>query len=115
MSLRTLSSQTNSSRATPAGAQVYCDELIELHERYAPLIDLAQNPCIIGLQTTEEPGIHFVNENGDEWDEPEAWEFALSTVDERTVTLIFVHGDTGDELFFTYDLSHQKKLTACMG
>lgn len=106
--LVSLESQTNSCRAVPAYALVDPSELNPMIEWAGKIIQSTKDTMpwdeharIHSLKLSTLPLCEFRSADGNEW-EGSRWEQIVTDVSSDGATLIFVHSDTGDELFFEY-------------
>lgn len=103
MSKIIITSSTNSSHDVPFGAEVNTQELQALINQYLPITDASREILSVDISTL--PDYRFVDDDeGDDWENNEAsrWEQILTKVGKSSVSLVFVHSKSGDELFFEY-------------
>ncbi len=98
-----LAPKTNSSSPIPAFAQVSPEELEQLHETYADLIDWNRTPAVDYIAVRASPSIYFLDENEKDWEsDDDHWEESGIKISRDRVTILFIHTENGHELFFDF-------------
>lgn len=100
--LITLGSQTNSNNHVPVGAQVNPKELDALIDKVSLAINWSLLPSAKAVKLDECPLCYFVDEEGEDWEWDEPWDQTAVNVSQNGVDIIFVHDNSGCELFFSY-------------
>tara|TARA_B100001245_G_scaffold234904_1_gene221467 strand:- start:4727 stop:5044 length:318 start_codon:yes stop_codon:yes gene_type:complete len=99
-----LTPQTNSSAPVPEFAQVSVEELERLHETYADLIDWDKTPAVDYIAVGTSPSVYFLDENEDDWEcDDDYWEESGIKISKDKVTILFIHTESGHELFFDFE------------
>lgn len=96
-----LDAETNSSDPIPDYALCNKLELDSLIAQYSDLWD-ENRPDVLDVRISTLPACNFYSEDGEIWDEEPEWEQILTCVGKSSVELIFVHRNSGHELFFSY-------------
>lgn len=97
-----LDSHTNSDRSVPEQAKFDVQELDGLINKYKSLLDWAGLTEVLSIKISALPDCEFQDENGGDWNDDEKWSQIVTDVNDKGVTIIFVHDATGDELYFEY-------------
>lgn len=104
--LVTLNPHTNSDRDIPDAATFNLQELTQLIEDSAHLVDWENNKHVLSIKLKTLPSYELVDSEGNEWESDEAWEQIVTDVNKDSATMIFEHRQTGDELFFVFSLKN---------
>lgn len=105
-----LAAHTNANNSTPPYAQFDQAELDNMIATFKKAVDWT-TPHVCSLRISALPDVQFVDDaNGDdEWDDERDgdWEQSATDIGQFGATMIFVHRDSGHELFFEYNQSQE--------
>jgi len=94
-----IASSTNSEHNIPSFAALNKDELDALIEKFGHICEPRE---ICSVEITTLPDFEFLDEDKEEWESDECWEQTVTRVGKASVTVLFAHKHSGDELFFEY-------------
>lgn len=102
-----LEARTNSHLDIPAFGKFDKDQLDEYISIFGKAVNWMVDH-VLSVDVSALPDFEFIEEGDEVWDNDESnnWGQTLTSITPNSATMLFVHSDTGDELFFEYTRSN---------